>query len=92
MAGAAGLKLGADDFIDLLGIGFALGGLHDLAHKESQHLVFAAAQLIKLLWVGCNQIVDDLRQRAIVAHLSQVQGFDQFIYIGVCASFPQRIK
>ena len=72
-----------DDLIDLLEIGLALSGFHDLAHKESQHLIFAAAQLIKLFWVGCNQVVDDLRQSNIVAHLSQVQRFNEFVDVGV---------
>ena len=43
------LELVANNLIHLLWIGLALGGLHYLPDKESQHFVLAAAQLVELL-------------------------------------------
>ena len=43
------LELVANNLIYLLWICLALGGLHYLPHKESQHFVLAASQLVELL-------------------------------------------
>ena len=43
------LELVANNLIYLLWICLALGGLHYLPYKESQHFVLAASQLVELL-------------------------------------------
>ena len=56
--------------MQLLRVGFALGGFHRLADEEAEQLVFARAVLRQLLRIGGDDVVDDLFDGAAVGDLS----------------------
>lgn len=68
--------------VDLLRIGFALAGLHDLAHQRIERLVLARTELRHVVCVGGNHLVDNFLQRAGVVHLLEALGLDDGVHIG----------
>src|SRR5690606_34565376 len=56
-------ELAAQDFVDLRGIGLALGGLHRLADEGVEGLLLAGAIVLHLLRVRGEHLVDHLLQR-----------------------------
>ena len=63
--------------IDLRRVGLALAGLHDLADQRIEGLVLAGAVLVDVLLVLRQHLVDDLFERAGVAHLLEALGLDE---------------
>ena len=88
----AELELVANDLIHLLRVSLTLGGLHYLAHEESQHFFFATTQLVELFRVRCDQLIDDLSQCAIVAQLGKIECLNEFVYIAGWSCAPKSIK
>ena len=61
---ARALTGGSTDFlakqiVDLLGVGLALAGLHDLADQRIESLVLAGPELRDVVGIGSNDLVDD---------------------------------
>ena len=61
-----GSKLGAQQLVDLLGVGLALALLHHLTDEEAKESIFALAVLRQLLGVGGDYRVDDFVELAAV--------------------------